>query len=360
MPDIVRRHYDAYPYPQVSLFASIRRCDSYSLNLTSLWARFNGALLPPQSQRLLIAGCGTFSPYPFSIANPMAEIIALDLSEASLARARLHLRLHGCKNVKTVAGDLLRHAPEAGPFHFIDAFGVIHHLHDPAAGLATLADSLVDGGILRLMVYSKGARGEIESIRRALRLLRVTDETTARRLLSRAPEGSRVAECLNCLPEARNSWGFSDAFLHPSAMTFRIDELLEMTEAVGLTPLLFAHPGAVRDVAEEVLRLRNGEMAGEICHNYLLYLGKRPRGAAPVEPGARLMLNPVLQKVVAFPGLLPHRVDNRLGFANPALDNAARRFLRRFREPVAVASLSRSDLDRVMQFHDALFLVSIH
>ncbi|MBT0663441.1 class I SAM-dependent methyltransferase [Geobacter pelophilus] len=355
MTDLVRNHYNTHPYPQVSLLASIRRCDSYALNLTSLWARFNGELLPPESQRLLLAGCGAFSPYPFSIANPQAEIIALDLSEASLARARLHLRLHGCSNVNTVAGDLLRHAPEAAPFHFIDAFGVIHHMSDPLAGLAALANSLVDGGILRLMVYSKGGRGEIESIRRALRLLRVTDEMTARRLLSRAPEGSRVAECLNGLPEARNSWGFSDAFLHPSAMTFRIDELLEMTEAVGLTPLLFAHPGAVRDVAEEVLRLRGGE----ISHNYLLYLGKRSLGAAPIEPGARLMLNPVLQKVVAFPGLLPHRIDNRLGFANPALDNAARRFLRRFREPVAVASLSRSDIDRVMPFHDALFLVSI-
>ncbi|WP_041970655.1 bifunctional 2-polyprenyl-6-hydroxyphenol methylase/3-demethylubiquinol 3-O-methyltransferase UbiG [Geobacter sp. OR-1] len=358
MSDPVRCHYDAFPYPQIGVIASIRRCDTYSLNLTSLWARFNGELLPPDSQRILLAGCGTFSPYPFSIANPESQITALDLSEVSLKKARLRLLLHGCRNVATVAGDLLSPRIAAGQYHFIDAFGVIHHLDNPAAGLAALADRLADGGILRLMVYSKGARGDIEAIRRALRLLGIKDVSTARRLLARAPAGSRAGSCFCSLSEARTENGFADAFLHPSARTYRIDELLAMAEKAGLTPLLFAHPGAVKDVGAETERLRQEERSGGVYYNYVVYLGKRPRGTAPPEKESLLFLNPVLRRGMGMFGLRTLRIDPRLGCENPPIANAARRFLRRFRDPVAVESLSGNDVDRAMTYFDPLFIVT--
>ncbi len=42
----VTRHYERQPYPHYPLLASIRRYVTYAMNLTALWARFNGELLP--------------------------------------------------------------------------------------------------------------------------------------------------------------------------------------------------------------------------------------------------------------------------------------------------------------------------
>ena len=116
MSETVRRHYERYPYPQFPLLASVRAGDTYALNLIALWTRFNGELPPKEAQRILIAGCGSFSPYPFSVANPESEITALDLSASSLRRARLHCLLHGRHNVRYRAGDLLDAAAAPGPF----------------------------------------------------------------------------------------------------------------------------------------------------------------------------------------------------------------------------------------------------
>src|SRR6185369_7704756 len=106
MSDPVQTHYQKYPYPHYPLLASVRRCDTYALNLVALWARFNGALPPQTARRILVAGCGSFSPYPFALSNPEADITALDLSGRSLKRARLHCLLHGIHNVTFRCGDL--------------------------------------------------------------------------------------------------------------------------------------------------------------------------------------------------------------------------------------------------------------
>lgn len=359
MNDAVRDHYERHPYPRIPLLAAVRPWDTYALNLTALWARCNGSLLPVPRQRILLAGCGTFSPYPFGIANPGARITALDLSASTLRRARLHARLHGCRGIEFACGDLTDPAVAPGPFHLIDAYGVLHHLADPGAGLAALADRLIPGGILRLMVYSHGARREVESVRRAFRLLGMDDPATARQLVHRAPQGSRLARVVAELPEARSAAGFADAFLHPRARTYRIDQLMELLERTGLTPLLFTHHKASPDAATEVERLRRAEREGTIGHNYTLLVGKTVRGGSSWGTGSRLLLNPALQRAVSGFRLLPLRIDGRLGSANPCLDRAGRRFLRRFREPVAVELLTEAELSLAKRYCDALFLCCI-
>src|SRR6185369_9405136 len=192
MSEAVRRHYEMYPYPHYPLLASVRRCDTYASNLAALWSRFNGELPPPQAARILIAGCGSFAPYPFALSNPGTAITALDLSAKSLRRARLHCLLHGLGGVEFLAGDLCHPGALQGQFGLIDAYGVLHHLEDPLTGLRTLAGRLVPGGILRVMVYSSYTRSEEESIRRALRLLKVTEPAAVQALIRRAAPDSRL------------------------------------------------------------------------------------------------------------------------------------------------------------------------
>lgn len=359
MNERVRLHYEKYPYPHYSLLASVRRCDTYALNLESIWSRFNGELPPEEKNRLLLAGCGSFSPYPASLANPHAEITALDLSRRNLRRAKLHALLHGCRNITYEAGDLLDQGKAHGEYGFIDSFGVIHHLADPLAGLRALETRLAKGGVLRLMVYSSRGRKEAESIRKALRLLGVRDVPTVRGMIRRADRRSRFYRYVQESYEATFDAGLADAFLHPCASTFSIDELMAMVGKTGLSPLLFAHAGALPDVSAEVERLRTLEKGREAVPNFIVYLGREPRGACPPVAGAWLMLNPVLRDCTGALRLGPVAVAPRLGFANPLLDGDARRFLRRFRNPVPIATLAAGELHRARPFLRAMFLLSL-
>lgn len=357
MTDPVRRHYERWPYPHYPLLAAVRPEDTYALNLDALYARFNGVLPAAGARRILLAGCGSFSPYPTALANPGVPLTALDLSGANLHRARLHTLLHGCRGITFERGDLLDPAAASESYGFIDCFGVLHHLADPLAGLRALERRLAPGGILRLMVYSRGGRRGAESIRKALRLLGVGEVAAVKRLLRRAAPDSRFRRYADALGETRFPAGLADAFLHPRARTFRIDDLLALVADTGLEPLRFAHAGALAEPGAEAQRLR--QLEAERCDepNFILYLGRQPAGGCGLAADARLLLNPALRRAVVSWRLGSLAIPPRLGRENPRLDRAARRFLLRFARPVAVAELTAAERAQAQPFVEALFLV---
>lgn len=354
----VRAHYQAYPYPHYPLFASVRRCDTYALNLKALWACFNHTVPPQEAKNILIAGCGTFAPYPWSVANPDVPITALDLSERSLGRARLHCFLHGRRNIEYRCGDLSDHAAVHGLFGLMDAYGVLHHLPEPQAGLNALAARLVPNGILRIMVYSRYARREEESIRRAFRLLKIDSPRQALGLLRTAVPGSRLASYRETSDEAATLSGLADALLHPSVRTYRIDDLLDMVAGANLDVRLFAHYGACEDPLEEVERLRGMEKNRRSPGNFIAYLGKKgPSGTGDDGGGKLVMLNPCLEGAVSrlVPGTLA--IPGRIGVENPLLSYGDRSFLRKFATPVRIRDLNRDETERVAIYKRCLFLV---
>lgn len=358
MNDELRRHYERWVYPRYPLFVSVRPGDTYAINLDTLYARFNGVLPSSHLRRILLAGCGSFSPYPTSLANPGVPITALDLSAANLRWARLHCLLHGRFGIAFERGDILDPAVAQGEYGFIDSFGVIHHLADPLEGLRALERRLAPGGILRLMVYSRGGRRGAESIRTALRLLKIGDVATVKRLMRRAPKGSRFRRYVDASGEAAFDAGIADAFLHPRTRTYRIDEFMALVGETGLLPLMFAHAGALPAVPEEVARLRRLDGEGEETPNFILYLGRQPSGGCGLSPDVRLMLNPALRTAVNPLNLAPVVLPSRLGRPNPRLGFAEKRFLRRFISPVPVATLAPDERERARPFLDALFLVA--
>ncbi len=356
--DEVRGHYERHPYPYYPLLASVRRHDTYAMNLDALWARFNGEYPPPGRRRILLSGCGAFAPYPMSLANPSAELIAVDLAENNLRRARLHCLMHGCRKVSFLRGDFLESEVTPGPFHFIEAFGVLHHLDNPAEGFKALERRLLPGGILRVMVYGRYARQEAESIRRAARILGIRDLSTLKRLLNRAKPGSRIRSYLDDSWEARSDTGLADLFLHPCVHTYRIDEFLELIAKSQLKPLLFTHTGAAADPEEEIERLRKLDNDRSTLTNIICYLGKETKGESPPDKGSLIVLNPSLRKAVSSFTLRPVKVMDRLGHENPILDLQARRFLRRFITPVSAVSLSADESALAGIYLRSLFLVN--
>ena len=357
MSDAVRRHYDMYPYPHYPLLASVRRCDTYALNLVALWTRFNGELPPRSVRRILIAGCGSFAPYPFALANPGTEITALDLSQRSLRRARLHCLLHGIRGVDFRAGDLSDPGLTSGRYGLIDAFGVLHHLVDPLAGLKVLAGRLADGGILRVMVYSRYARREEESIRRALRMLQVNDPTVVQRLVRHSGAGSRLRRFAGASDEIAYRAGLADALLHPCVHTYRIDEFMDLVRQSELEPLLFAHSGALADIGKEVARIRSMEADKRSPGNFILYLGRTVRGPCRNEADSVFMVNPCLATGVSLLQFGTLLIPPRMGHDNPLLGRDSRSFLRRFRRPVRAGNLPTGDNAAIARYLDALFLL---
>ncbi|HIJ80195.1 MAG TPA: methyltransferase domain-containing protein [Desulfuromonadales bacterium] len=356
MFDSVRHHYQIYPYPSYPLLASVRLCDTYALNLDALWSRFNGRLPPRHTRRILLAGCGTFSPYPWAVANPAATVTALDLSDRSLKRAHLHCLLHGRTHVEYRCGDLLDPVVLSGTYAAIDSYGVLHHLQNPLEGLKALEKSLIPGGILRIMVYSRYARRSEESIRRAFRLIGVRTPQQAKSLMRRASPDSRLAEYAAGSDEMQSLSGIADALFHPCVHTYRIDELLAMIALTSLQPLLFSHRDADENVNNELNRLRDLEKERRSPGNFILYLRKdgMPESLAG-EPV--IMLNPCLRQAVSPLTLGTVRIAPRMGRETPSLGSRERKFLRRFVKPVPARVMGFDDVERVAVYKRALFLL---
>lgn len=355
----VTGHYERHPYPHYPLLASVRRYDTYAMNLTALWARFNGELLPEQDGKILLSGCGAFAPYPMALANPRAQITGVDLARHNLQRARLHCLLHRRFNVRLLQGNFLDPTVTPGPYHFIEAFGVLHHLDDPAAGMRALEQRLLPGGILRVMVYGRYARQEAESVRRAMRLLKVRDVASIKRMLKRAAPDSRLKNYVDAAWEAKNDSGLADLFLHPNVKTYRIDEFMEVVGQSGLKPLLFTHLDALADPQQEIIRLRELDRRRETRANIICYLGRDCRGSAVPSSDSWLLLNPALREAVSFYNLPAPTPIDRLGHDNPQLTWSVRRFLRRFIKPVPERTLSEKERQQAERYLQELFLVRV-
>jgi hypothetical protein len=266
--------------------------------------------------------------------------------------------LHGCSGVKFSQGSFLDSSTLPRRYHFIDAFGVLHHLDNPLHGFVSLADRLEPGGFLRVMVYGRYARQEAESIRRAARILKIDDVQTLKRLFKRSGKHSSLRDYLDASWEAKTDSGIADLFLHPSVNTYRMEEFLELTEQSGLKPLLFTHTGALSNPDDEIERFRELDWQKKSITNIICYLGRDMKGGASLNSGTLLRLNPALEDAVSIFQLKTIAPENRLGRLNPPLDSNARKFLRRFRLPVIFNELDKRDKYEAKKFIDAMFLIS--
>ncbi|MGO8694805.1 MAG: class I SAM-dependent methyltransferase [Rectinemataceae bacterium] len=355
----IRRHYERYPYPRYNILGSIRAQDSYVFNLEALWARFNAERIRAgKDGGILLAGCGSFLPYPVSVANPRGRIDALDLSTRALVRARLHALRHLRFNIRYLAGDLMDASIAPGPYCYIDSYGVLHCIPDFVGALGALADRLVEGGILRVMVYSRDARAEVERVRA---LCSKRGIATPREVKALAEEDGSVRECMRNSFEMSFDEGIADAFLIPYARTFVVDELLQALSETPLSLVRFCHQGALPDTRAELARIRKLEETHSFPTNISFYarkgsavIGRPP----PSAEGEWIELNPRLRGVVRLPSPGSSYLPPKFGPENPPLDARTRSFLRRFIRPLRSEFLSAEDRARARPFLDRLILIS--
>ncbi|MBL8728673.1 MAG: methyltransferase domain-containing protein [Planctomycetes bacterium] len=270
---VLRTQYEAWPYPQVPLLAALPSTHPFELNVAWLWDR-SGSGPAPAKPRLWIAGCGTFQPYAFAVANPRAEIVATDLSETSLRIARRRCAVHRQKHVQFAPVDLGDAAtwPD-GQFDLIECYGVLMNLADPLATLRGLRQRLTPRGVLRLMVYPHWSRQRVFQLQRLAQLLGLTATDRHHPALLRSfvralPKAHPLRFAFTTYADSRNDAGVVDGFLHAGDRGFTAFQLGALLRDAALVPGYWFHrPWAQPDTMAQRLQFPDRDQSFVL--NYL-------------------------------------------------------------------------------------------
>jgi SAM-dependent methyltransferase len=160
----VRQQYEKNPYPRW------RYCNQlYAINLENdlnHQIRPNNINFEKKSEKIniLIAGCGT-GKHLINIGKyDNSNILAVDLSLASIAYAKRKVKEFNYNNIKFLHADILDLKDLEQKFDVIESVGTLHHMENPTEGLKSLLKVLKPNGFLKLGLYSELARKEIVSL----------------------------------------------------------------------------------------------------------------------------------------------------------------------------------------------------
>ena len=237
----VRHQYELSPYPRWSEPPTPEQ-----RLLASVVAALPGVKDAGEVHRLLIAGCGTgYEAIDLARTDPTLRITALDLSRPSLAYgARMATEL-GVRTIDFRQGDILDLDQIEGGFDVAVSTGVLHHMDDPAAGLASVVRTLRPGGVLRLGLYSERARSAVRAAQSEIRQRGLTaipeDIRAFRQIVLDAPATSPLAP-LRTSDDFYSLSGCRDLVLHVQGRAYDPSGLADLLAGAGLTLIGFDAP----------------------------------------------------------------------------------------------------------------------
>jgi ubiquinone/menaquinone biosynthesis C-methylase UbiE len=247
----VKRQYEALPYPPRDPADEARRLiQTVANNLLSINHHcYRGRRDFRSGFRCLVAGGGTGDAVVYlaeQLRDFDAEIVYLDLSEASRAVAEARVRRRGLANVRWITGSIMD-IPKLGlgKFDYINCSGVLHHLESPEGGLAALNGVLSDEGAMGLMLYGKHARREVYDMQGLLREYLPPDldipqkVAMTRALLAALPATNSFKRVYpvwewEISPEGFGDAGLYDLLLHSQDRCYDVTELYALADGQGL------------------------------------------------------------------------------------------------------------------------------
>jgi hypothetical protein len=277
--------YETFPYPPVGLFSGffqrIRWEERQTLNYKALFGTSFGSVEgAAERPRILVAGCGTFEPIVVALANPGAEIVAVDLSGRSIQLLKRQAKIRGCAGrIFALQADIQDLPDSLGTFDFIVATGVIHHLADPLAGLRALVAHSSERAIFRFMIYSYWGRALLYAAKNLALELGIESPKEFRKMMESLPPRHPYRVYFHLYADSTTDTGISDGFLHPCDNAFTAKALRETLLKTGLEAAFFLHapegqPDAassfakVPDAADAWDRLSLLEVYGELQENF--------------------------------------------------------------------------------------------
>jgi SAM-dependent methyltransferase len=167
---------------------------------------------------ILVAGCGTgMQPIEEARQYSGANVLAIDLSLASLAYAKRQTIALGIDNIDYAQADILRLGSLGRTFDSIACTGVLHHLEDPLEGWRRLLPLLRPRGYMHLGLYSETARQPIVRAQNYLARRNfqptLSDIRRARQEILALPDGSPEEEVTRT-EDFYSSSKCRDALLH--------------------------------------------------------------------------------------------------------------------------------------------------
>jgi len=117
------------------------------------------AFAPNTPAQVLIAGCGT-GQQALDVASGLidADVLAVDLSRASLAYAQRQTQKTTVDNITYAQADIMKLGELDMSFDLIESVGVLHHMKTPEFGWRVLTQLLRPGGFMKIGLYSELAR----------------------------------------------------------------------------------------------------------------------------------------------------------------------------------------------------------
>lgn len=216
------------------------------------WARPLRALAPEEPARILHAGCATGS-QTVSLAHvfPRAEVVGVDVSEASLAIARARLPRAMGGRLLFERADLTEPLDRFGLFDMAVSYGVLHHIPRVDAATAGIRAALrTERSPFVVFVYGRHGRARIARLQEALARwqealpgLSDADREAAMRAAARAggtfagPRGWAKRALVGLSRYWRDVWIASnaDTYLNPYVRYYDIEEIFDLLDRNGLS-----------------------------------------------------------------------------------------------------------------------------
>ncbi len=366
--------YEAYPYPARDPADEARRLVVGSpshLREIDHWV-FGAARPATSPMNVLVAGGGT-GDGTIMLAQQMAaagrpgRVTYLDRSSTATGIARVRARARGL-DIAWHEGSLLDLPGSGlGPFDYIDCCGVLHHLPDPAQGLAALLGVLAPGGGLGLMVYAPYGRTGVYELQDALRALAPEQEApaarldTAHRVMRHLPESAWLRRnTLFADHLTGGDAGLYDLLLNPRDRSFTVTAFHALLEAAGLAvtgwiepmrydPAIYLPDAKLRVRAGKLGPVQRAALAEALCGNmstHVVYavrtteMPASPDGLAPAAvPVMREMGGADLAKHIRPDGTLPFLFDGlRVPVPLPPLAAAILRLIDGHRSVAAIGA----------------------
>ena len=256
MSDPVQAQYEAFPYPLRDPADEKRRLiDGSPSNLKEIdHYVFGGRRDFARPFRALVAGGGTgdgliMLAQQLADRGTPAEIVYIDLSAASRRIAEARAGMRNLSSIRFLTGSLLDlPGMGLGLFDYIDCCGVLHHLADPAAGLAVLKSVMAPDGGMGLMLYGELGRTGVYHAQEMLRMVAPGVEPaparieTAKRLLAELPETNWLRRNPAVGDWRRDEPGLFDLLLHARDRAYRVPEILALAAGADLEVVAFVDP----------------------------------------------------------------------------------------------------------------------
>ncbi len=180
-----------------------------------------------------------------------AEILYIDLSDASMAVAEARAKVRKLKNLTFRRLSILD-LPDSGhgSFDYIDCCGVLHHLEDPAAGLTALKSVLADDGGMGLMLYGELGRTGVYPFQEMMRMVSPDAPpadrlAVAERLLKQLPPSNWLRRNPFLADHLQGgAAGLYDLLLHGRDRAYRVPEIADLAAGAGMRITAFIEPAA--------------------------------------------------------------------------------------------------------------------